>query len=67
MKGHRKNGTRPRLIGSMLMLLGLLALVSSPALAQRLTVKNHLPFSATRNGESLNYLKNSARGGDGNV
>jgi hypothetical protein len=49
------------------MLLGLLVLVSSPALAQRLTVKNHLPFSATRNGESLNHLKNKARAGDINV
>jgi len=67
MKGHRRNGTRAKLASSILLLVGLLVLASTPALAQRLTAKNHLPFSATRNGESLNYLKTNTRGGDRNV
>ncbi|HZH32290.1 MAG TPA: hypothetical protein VEY11_16115 [Pyrinomonadaceae bacterium] len=52
MKGYRRNATRTKLAAGILMLLGLFVLASSPALAQRLTVKNHLPLSATRNGES---------------
>jgi hypothetical protein len=67
MKGHRKSGTRPKLISGMIMLIGLLVLATSPALAQRLTAKNHLPFSATRTGESLSYLKSNARGSDNNA
>ncbi|MDX6271317.1 MAG: manganese oxidase [Acidobacteriota bacterium] len=61
MKGHRRSGTRPKLFSTMLVLLGLLVLASNPALAQRLTAKNHLPFSSTGDGDSLSYLNH---GGD---
>jgi hypothetical protein len=48
MKGHRRSGTWSKFVGSSMLLIGLIVLASSPALAQQLNARQHFSLSATR-------------------
>ena len=48
MKGHRRSGAWSKLVSISLLMLGLIVLASSPALAQQLTARQHFSLSATR-------------------
>ncbi|HLL73526.1 MAG TPA: hypothetical protein VK363_18945 [Pyrinomonadaceae bacterium] len=61
MKRHRRSGVWAKLI-SMSMLLGLIVLATSPALAQKLSAQRQFSYTGTRNDESLNYFKNNVDG-----
>ncbi|HYP01625.1 MAG TPA: hypothetical protein VER76_15650, partial [Pyrinomonadaceae bacterium] len=61
MKRHRRSGVWPKLI-SMSMLLGLLVLATSPALAQKLSAQKQFSFPGARNVESSNFFKNTSGG-----
>ncbi|HEX8424253.1 MAG TPA: hypothetical protein VF634_12610, partial [Pyrinomonadaceae bacterium] len=48
MKGHRRSGAWSKLVSSCLLLVGLIVLASSPALAQQVAARQHFSLSATR-------------------
>jgi hypothetical protein len=48
MNGHRRSGAWSKLVSSCLLLVGLIVLASSPALAQQLTASNHFSLNSTR-------------------